>query len=442
MSQPAWEPPTIASVRQALEAAGVPYVIDESARKLCSSRTLEGHMTLITSRSALRAYDAQHPERLVCILRKTSGDYYVVVNNRELDLRAAITRFLDFTTQALLKTLECCVCYARPKTFTLCSSCRATMCRCCLSKIDAKDLPGNSMQCPVCRQWNLDGEGFGTPWNTLQTSLPTNPPYPDRGAGAQLSWLMTRLDGEVFVALRADRTFEVDNTFVLTRLPGAMDRYACGSMKPSGARKRLEAFIREYGPRCTQLRLYISRVTFAIDRTANRPIEEISAFNVRRDGSELLQLAPDAWIDVLEREEGTTTRVKVQYTRPHTFVLPEVAMRLFADINALRACQKTVALSFADASHGGIGMNFDVSKSGEMETMKPAMATEALGVMLETGHRLLVTVRLHCGVRASDMAAYWLDSSGYERLNASCCRAEHDRNMDRLRGKRVIRRFV
>jgi len=302
---------------------------DEAKKKKCA-------FGIVTSRRAIESYDPLHPDRVACILVRTQAPQYtVIVNNREVDVERHVafwkncdawTSSSSSSSSSSCSELECVVCMrslvpestrqggrrgTRKKKnvegypHTRCPFCHVAMCMDCSDKLTHLDCK----KCPVCRTWHLDGDAFGVPWP--KTTEEGQEGQEGRHAVDVLcDDLLARMDGRVTIVPRVGTTFVLDYASLMCKL-SRTNRYADDRM-PSDRlpdiRRSLKRLCKKALPETSDVHIWMRRKTYAIDAEFERPVEETSVFRIDTNG-ELVQLHPDAWIDVL----GPVLR-KAEYT--------------------------------------------------------------------------------------------------------------------------------
>jgi hypothetical protein len=288
--------------------------------RMSSSHQEEGHVTVATSKQLHEDYDGDHPERITCIVflydrLKHKVKFLVLVNNRKYDIANMIKIWLlNKDDNNEIKECSTCLKNVAKKPVWTCCYCQNTNCKSCYVKL-CKEQTG-VVQCPVCRQWCLDGSGFGVPRSWLRVTS-----SPSEKAADALVTLLTGLDGEVSVIPRWGNTFLLDSEECFYRPSGR----ACLLVKSIWARKRLARLL----AKLPILSFHVFRKTFEIDLDQNRPIVERSVLCSTPDGS-LLQVPNDAWLDVFQSEEPFVHR-KVEYLEPAEFRPREDLRKLFLE---------------------------------------------------------------------------------------------------------------
>ena len=301
--------------------------INDSAKALFRSDEDVKESIILTSITAIKNYDSYHPERITCIvLKKQQNDvltYYVVVNDRDIDIEKAL-RFWWLNDEVYnADNMSCVVCMRNNRKNSMCCHCRALICLSCHDKLTNNE----SMQCPICRQWNLYGPDFGTPF--LDTIHDNQSNY----SIDSLYQLLDKLDGCMRIFIRINNRF-YNEGMVMTKLSGT-NRYAHDSMRLKDIKKRLN------NRRTTKnITIWLFRNTFKI--LDDKPIQEVSVFGLDSN-DQLYQYGKNAWINVFDSDEFTM--VKTEYLEPHKFVLPDYVKQVFSEISIINTDIKTISIT-------------------------------------------------------------------------------------------------
>jgi hypothetical protein len=439
-----------ARVLDGLARIGIKWRVDSQAASLSACELHEGGVVVVTSRRAIAAYDDYHPERIVCLVVKPDRSFLVFVNNREIaDVDASLRRFWAVDQWRLLERAECGVCYSvptrrRPLRFGQCPYCGFISCTTCMKKMG--ELDEDASRCPHCRQWKLDGDAFGTPLDDLR------PPDADLVEGIDreerkdpldlFADIVGALDGEVTVLPRVGAEVHPGACLRTCRLTGTdrISRSDC-YMRRKALLRELRRLRASHARNSWQFYLYTLRTTFRVDAGAERPVEEVSLFQVTPDGH-LWQLQPDAWkLECVPALRRVVHRVKVAHVKEHAFEMPAALRSLLADALS-QECEKTV--SFASER---VEANFDVDRAGAITTMPAAMvaraAWEAMRDAGEAGLDVCARIHSHPGGASStlaDLVTYRLRENGtVERLSPAESRRIFNRDLDGLkRSKRIV----
>ena len=376
---------------------------------LCFGET-DKDAIILTSPAAIKDYDSYHPERIECLVLKKQQDdalsFYVVVNNREIDLEKAIRFWWLNETSYTPENMSCCVCLSRIKhKFTTCCHCRSLLCVSCENKLTNND----SMQCPICRQWKLYGDDFGRPFIE-------NKSFDDESNKSSLDTLyniLDHLDGCTRIILRVDKVFKFDEMLTITKLTNT-DRYAEGSRRLKDIKKSLNKKCAKYILYTPDIAIWLFRNTFMI---LDKPMQEVSVFRLcieNKKITDLYQYSRDAWVNVINYDdEFPLSMVKTEYMKPHKFVLPEYVGQVFSEIANLNTYEKTI--SIVDSMKNG--MNFDMDSSGNIVTMHEDMLAAVYDVLKcsQREHsKLYIICRMMVQINASIIT------------NSSCCAFELD----------------
>ena len=110
-------------IQNILSKLKVSFVLDDDSQRLEPWRTPKDTVSIVVSRKAIRNYDPHHPERVLCILTKsTVPNLSVIVKNREINLEKNIA----FWLQKKYDISNCDVCYddlLHAKHFSNCHGC-------------------------------------------------------------------------------------------------------------------------------------------------------------------------------------------------------------------------------------------------------------------------------------------------------------------------------
>lgn len=192
---------------------------------------------------------------------------------------------------------------------TRCAYCHSPLCVKCGDRLTTLD---GCHRCPVCRQWKLNGGHFGVPFSddevmTLTSKEDGGGEHSGDAVDAFCDRVLSRLDGHITIVPRVDDSFLLgsEQMCVVSKL-ARTDHYCCfdddekyteEGESISQVRRKLKRVCRDAAsarPCPSFVHLWVRRKTYA---TENMPVEEAAVFRVR--GNNLLQLHPDAWIDVL-----------------------------------------------------------------------------------------------------------------------------------------------
>lgn len=321
---------SLSNVKAAFQDLGFEFIVDDTSESI-SAVSKTGYIVALTSPKAIRSYDAEHPERIVCILVFCHSEHYleyrVVCNNRGYDLK---TQIKSLTNKTLLDDLhegfECAICLKNPKHVVHCSTCCGSICVNCHDKLEDQ-FNGFAWICPFCRSNNLVGTWFGTPYCCL-------PGLTLSGSGdvadVFVNGIIANLDGLFEIWPRINSAWPTNFVKVIHKL-SRTDRYGKGSDRISDARqmvRRLANFGRILQNNGVEviLSLYVVRLTHRVDANANTAIVEVSMFQLlMNDGNErIVQADKDSWLDVLKDTtlSDAFMRQKIEYVTPNTYVIP------------------------------------------------------------------------------------------------------------------------
>ena len=331
--------------------------INESAKALFYIGDAES--IILTSFTAINNYDSYHPERITCIvLKKQENDvlsYYVVVNDRDIDLEKAI-RFWWLNDEIYnADNMSCVVCMRNKRENIKCCHCRSLICLSCHDKLTNNEC----MQCPICRQWNLYGPDFGFAF-TFPPALRDGNQSNTKHTIDSFYQLLDKLDGCTHILIRVDNAF-YDEGLTITKLSGT-NRYAIDSMRLKDIKKRLNKRIQQNATK--NITIWLFRNTFKI--LDNKPMQEVSVFGMQ-NGMECIQYSKNAWINIFDSDEFTM--VKTEYLEPYKFILPDYVKQVFSDIAIMNTEIKTISITDEKKN----GMNFDMDENGNITTIHEDM---------------------------------------------------------------------
>lgn len=305
----------LSRVRAGLDAAGASWYEDHVCVLMKDCTVPAGQVALVLNPQAFKAYDAEHPERIVCLLVRRDGMdviFCAMVNNRDVNIEANVRRWLTAPlAKEEVQQTDCCVCMRDAPTckrMMVCIGCCSLLCERCALEIGDSD----ALQCPVCRQWQLSGPSFGTPLELLArttTGSLCEAPTRCKDPAEALVDVIAALDGEVFLLPCIGGELLFESSVVVGRLTKT-NRRIDGTMRVREARMRLRALCRRHlQSAADELVIYSMRGVFAIDKERERPVEERSAFRLTR--THLLQMRPDEW-DLIHDAPNVAVR-KVEY---------------------------------------------------------------------------------------------------------------------------------
>jgi len=281
---------------------------------------------IVTSRDAIRKYAPLHPERVACVLVKadsfgTVGSHppHMLVNDRDVDVDRSIKGWMTIRPHPP----ECVVCmcslrfereesaavcstYRTYSTYSTCDRCYAPLCDSCAANMATVTGNRSCRRCPVCRYWQLYGGDFGVPWRNpnlcgdhhdndyYNVYLRETPCAID----VFCDCVVRRLDGRVSIALQVDDMF-LFNRAHISRL-ARTNRYTHDSGKLYGLRKTLKLAIEKARLLSATFYIWTLRKTFRIHAQEDKPVEEVSVFNVMpldklSSRTRLVQLQPEDW---------------------------------------------------------------------------------------------------------------------------------------------------
>lgn len=425
---------TLADVCAVLDGLQIKHrIVQEHVRLAACFPKEPGILHVVTSAKTIQEYDPDHPQRITCLIMGHDNQHaLVVVKNREVDLKAAISLWYNKFVVGKFKysneTLECAVCYAspagcsrkRPFSFTTCKVCYCVVCVECFNKLDMDD----AFKCPVCRQWSLDGEAFGTPASVMMPLPPLNnnevPPI------TAFIKILEKLDGCCHVVPRIGPALAIGDTISFTR-PTFVNKQV-----PAAAKKKLKRIVETHS---TAL-LYTIRETYAIDKEQDMPVCEVSAFLLTK--TDIVQISPDWWVDVIPAElTPMRARRKVVYTKPGNLKVPAHFMDLFVEINNnYKGRTKTVCL----VCNKTAVCSFDVDAEGNILTIEDVRLAMFIAMYGPT----LVTCRIfsYGDENTVDLVSYSVASSGYKQLDAQANKKLWQSNVDGLKKATHVKCFV
>lgn len=405
-------PKTIDEIVKALDENNIDYVIDSSSRSLNDAMALatnnsDSKTTLLISADAIKKYDSIHPERIAAIVlthTDTKLTYRVIVNDRESSCEKFwLPMVLDNED---LK--ECPICY-KPlgDKLVMCTTCKNVVCFKCFGKIESKTHDGG-FRCVKCREWNLNGHGYGLPFERLFMGYSAGDSGDSAGdsrdsAGNSRDFfkMFQKLDGEIIVIPRIGDQLIVSMSVILVKLSGT-DRYVKGSLKK--AMKAFNKFKLDSMKNGKDVRFYVVRQTYSIDReTTMNPVREASAFRINLAG-EIEQLLSHAWTIKPLEDMGIddVSYRKVELMRP---TLYEKAM------NVLESFVRQIEQAMKDACGSGtkdndevsveiyfkekVAMSFDFNrKTLDINTANVELLSSRIAYFIESRDALLVKASL------------------------------------------------
>ena len=273
------------NIIQALIKLKIPYEIDATCSSISSAKKVKTGVAVVTSRRAIYNYDNNHPERVICILVKCGSFIFVCVNNREYDAESCISTWYKRDVNEFVGDATCDVCtrFSGNIGFHACFICNYHICRKCMMKIQIDE---SAHQCPQCRQWILSDEGYGTRFDGNQIQIALNNKHPVD----KLMFVLSKLDGAIDIQLRINRIFYPE-IIDICRLSNT-HRYSKNYSKKTRVGKLLRMMYEEIHKENLDLKIYITRRTFSIDCALQKPIKEVSVFDLSSDN--LLQLSKNA----------------------------------------------------------------------------------------------------------------------------------------------------
>jgi hypothetical protein len=338
----------------------------------CLEKAEEDHI-VATSKHLHRDYDPNHPERITCMVfardKNHKVNFLVLVNNRKYDIVNMTKIWLRRSDR--VGEEECSTCLKLVASVWRCCYCRNATCRPCYSRLEHASVA----QCPVCRQWCLEGSRFGFPRSRLFILEPLFASVVRKGKAVDaLVELLNGLDGEVSVVPRWGNTFLLDSEERFFRHSGS----AWPTETTGHARRRLARLL-EHLP---VLSFHVFRKTFDIDPETNRPVLERSVL-CSAPGCSLLQVPNDSWHDVFQSEIPFVHR-KVEYLEPAAFLPREDLQRLFLEELPTRfpGASVTVLFRFRPTRYmakTALSRAFDVSYDTDPDDGRPTtMSRSAL----------------------------------------------------------------
>lgn len=383
---------------------------------------------IITNRKRIAEYDDEHPERILCILRKPNESFQcVVTKNRDNDTESQIALWLRKTEY--MDQTECAICFEKMHQASTCFQCYTMICEACYFKL--YDDVDNVMKCPACRTWALNGSEFGCPASTLNIV--------DRRSeiADPIDYfvdIVKQLDGLISIIPRIYQEFHFHKSMIGGR-KSFTTRYIEGSLKLETMRKKLRKLLQP------GLRLYILRKTYVMDKVHEKPVVELSVFAYNDLEKSIFALKNDAYVDVLP-EEVNFHRVKTEIVRPREFTRPVIFCDIFKEIRGLFPnVASTVAISTSNSSYG---CNFDMDRDGRIETIHDDMLNYMLtGIMEKSFRIIIVTVRGHVhgtDINTSHFTAFAIENDAINRYVDS--KKIWARNVDGLKSSRFIEKWL
>jgi hypothetical protein len=221
----------------------------------------------------------------------------------------------------------------------------------------------------------------------------------------------------------------------------------------------------------SNIQIWLRRKTFGIDRTSEKPIEEVSVFRVQ-SAHRLQQLHPDAWVDVVlynlmlvDGEDEASYLFcprKTAYLHPHEFTVPARLRDILKNVAQEHRRPMTVSVVIENAAAANTengegkeeengekkaskGMNFDVDERLNVTTAHEAFVSARFAVLSDDARELLLTVGImHDDPHTCDALSYryHVVSGDIVRLAPGESEVAIGRDVDGLLGTRSITRFL
>lgn len=438
---------TIPNISTILASLDITFTIDKTSRAIKHTRCKSvNHVVILTNRQAFREYDDHHPERILCIIIN-SHSYIIITLNREIDARVMIRSWWNRYLSNADLVSECVICFEKPKTYTNCCFCGAIVCGKCFERMHGHQADSDdesARQCVVCRLWTLHGSSFGTPFLQLKPKpLPNTRPH--LLAVDQFVNIISKLDGLVEIIPRINRGYLISNVPLRICRMSYTTRYSPHNetVRMKSIRTSLCRIVDKYkGAHDIELLLYVLRSTYAIDKTHNKPVTELSVFQIK--GDTLNGYSNDAYISVFN--ESKTIYLKTELVPPIKHDIPNSILQIFADISKEYAFPVKISmLSLPDKlDEGSLVTTFDIQADGAISSIHSDM----LGIEIynlincrKSVRRCFATVRIHRydDKNKSDFAAFEFDDSSYRRVGKQQAEQLWKANHDNLKdGNRIV----
>ena len=407
-------------------------VIDDKSKSIKACKLEEeGVVTVLTSCVAIKNYDQNHPERITCIILKNINKitiFYVVVNNRNINFRNAM-RFW-YNRKLVDTSVECSICFktfGQVKQIIPCVHCNSILCLSCYQNITNED--GEVSTCPVCRQVSIIGDDFGVPHeNEISLPIVASAQHPID----QFCEILRKLDGEIMIIARIGRAFIESNPIMMSTM-SRTNRYIDGSLKLKEIRTILKKIHAKYA-KSGGLSFYIVRKTFKIDVTSNKPIKEVSRFQLTE--SSLYQYNNNAWIVVFNIDGYHLA--KTEYIKPHVFQLPDHVMKIMEEVKQLKQ-ETTISITSED---GEESMNYDMDSNGEITTTHHDMMIAYVSLLLTSEQWIYLISRLHLDERRSNIVCHKFNMDCSMRMNPNDSKKIIRLNLDELNKSRIINTYL
>lgn len=442
-------------VTEAIESLGKTPYFNDTAKTIANFNVPKGRIAIVVSPRALKSYDPCHPERIRCILGNDNKDeFIVIVKNRDLDVKTFI-RYWDqrksLTEIIAEKQSRCDVCDVnlinnrRKIPFHTCCVCSYIMCMRCFDKVA---VTSTSHKCPQCRQWSLDGEDYGLPYNELDLTLPED--YEQLSLSKKLYIILSKLDGSCMIIPRVDDAFVMTDEIQFCKA-SYTNRYLVNDIGDI-VQSILDIYnaAKQTNP-SSIVRFYTLRTTYKIDKSSDLPIEEISAFKINKKN--ITQYAPDSWIDVFDeilgpRHKHQAVRHKVIYLSPHEYTLPKSFQALSIELAKIDHTKVvSIVNRFINDKEPRVAINFDVNKDNVITSAHEAFVKARICDAYERGPiETYITCRIlrYDDVDHADYITYKYNHEidAFEKLDTNESRKLFNENIDNLKRSNRIQVFL
>lgn len=411
-----------------LKNANIKYKVEKKEYDIYNPDLIpnDTSVKLYINRRAFRKYESYHSESILCILQRKNKDLLVIYKNREyVSLDSTIKHWYHSEN---LTSKECNVCYSEDiKDFTRCVHCDYLMCTNCLEKIKKSE---QAFKCPSCRQWELLGYTFGIPWNQVRYELNSDINDPVDC----LFDLLDKFDGMIKIIPIVD-SFMIFKDISMCKL-AFTKRYKKKYFK---AKRCLKQIINDFDEGLI-LSFYVIRYTYAIDKNEDKPIVEMSRFQVR--DKHLISCHSDLWVQVL-KDDPYKIYKKVYYVEPYKFVLPKPFYDLFNLINRKYKSYKIYSVFHEDFG----GVCFDIDANGSLivgEDFEKTPILSIIDAMVLKFESLFVACRIIPDEEddVADYIAYKINKDGYYKLSAIYSKTICEKDCDSLYDVKHIRHYL
>lgn len=421
---------TLNNIYTILKNANIKYKVEKKEYDIYNSDLVPDNndtIKLYINRRAFKKHDSYHSESILCILQRKNKDILVIYKNREyVSLDSTIKHW--YNNEVDLTNTECNVCYSEDTIdITRCIHCDYVMCTNCLEKIKNSE---QAFKCPLCRQWELLGYEFGIPWNQVKYELNSDIDDPVDC----LFDLLDKFDGMIKIIPIVD-SFLIFKDISMCKL-AFTKRYKKKYLK---AKRCLKKIMNDFDEGLI-FSFYVMRYTYAIDKNEDKPIVEMSRFQVR--DKQLISCNSDSWVPVL-KDEPYKIYKKVDYVEPYKFVLPKPFYDLFNFINRKYKVYKIYSVFHEDFG----GVSFDIGADGSLiigENFDKTPILSVIDAMILKYESLFAACRIIYDEEedVADYISYKVNKNGYYKLSPIYSKTICEKDCDSLYDVKRIRRYL